>query len=86
MPFQKGQSGNPGGRPREDNEIKQLARDASAEAINRLVAWMRSDNPKASVTAAQAIIERGFGKPSQPIEGGEELLAALAGIKVTFGA
>jgi hypothetical protein len=29
---------------------------------------MRSDNPKASVTACLAILDRGYGKPTQPVE------------------
>jgi hypothetical protein len=33
-----------------------------------LVEWMRSDNPKASVTACLAILDRGYGKPTQPVE------------------
>lgn len=36
MPFKKGQSGNPGGRPRETREVRELARSYTAEAIKRL--------------------------------------------------
>lgn len=65
MPFKKGQSGNPGGRPKEVENIKELAREYSAEAIKRLVSWMRSKNPRASVLAANALLDRGYGKPAQ---------------------
>lgn len=65
--FVKGKSGNPGGRPKEDNEVKELARQHSAEALKRLVEWMRSDNPKASVGACQAVLDRAYGKPAQAV-------------------
>ena len=66
--WQKGQSGNPEGRPKELKEITKLARERSFEAIERLSYWMRSEDPRASVAACNAILDRGFGKPSQAIE------------------
>lgn len=68
MAWKKGQSGNPRGRKPEENEVKGLAKSYTAEAIKRLVDWMRSDNPKASVQAASALLDRGHGKPAQQIE------------------
>ena len=67
MKFQKGQSGNPGGRPKEIAEIKELAREYSAEAIERLLHWMRSNNGRVSVAAAQALLDRAYGKAPQQI-------------------
>ena len=69
--FQKGKSGNPGGRPKkapELVEIEGLARELAPEAIEKLAEWMRSDNAKASVSAANALLDRGFGKARQQIE------------------
>src|SRR5262245_14683911 len=69
-PFQKGQSGNPGGRPKEIAEVKELARQHMPAAIDALVSIM--NNPKASdaarVSAATALLDRGYGKPQQHID------------------
>src|SRR5262249_12966667 len=69
-PFQKGQSGNPGGRPKEIAEVKELAREHMPAAIEALVSIM--NNPKASdaarVSAATALLDRGYGKPQQHID------------------
>jgi len=67
--FVKGQSGNPGGQPKEIKEIAGLARNLCPEAIERLAFWMRSDNAKASVAAANALLNRGVGMPKQEITG-----------------
>ena len=66
--FKKGVSGNPGGRPKEAPEVKELARQHSEEAIERLVLWMRSKEAKASVAACNAILDRAWGKPLQGSE------------------
>jgi Family of unknown function (DUF5681) len=70
-PFQKGQSGNPGGRPKEVAEVKELAREYTAEAIQTLVSIMTNpkSTPAARVSAANALLDRGYGKPPQHITG-----------------
>lgn len=70
MAFTKGQSGNPGGRPRksaEQLEIERLAREHGPNAIKRLAHWMDSDNPKASISACQVLLNRGYGAPDVSI-------------------
>ena len=52
MPFKKGQSGNPGGRVGVPAEVLDLARQHSTEAIERLIHWMKSDDGRISVAAA----------------------------------
>src|SRR5262245_17195229 len=70
-PFQKGQSGNPGGRPKEIAEVKELARQHMPAAIDALVSIM--NNTKAAdaarVSAANALLDRGYGKPPQHLTG-----------------
>ena len=68
-PFQKGISGNPGGRPKVLGDVQELARERSPEAINILANVMRDEKapPAARVAAANALLDRGYGKPTQPI-------------------
>lgn len=68
MAFEKGKSGNPGGRPKENDEIKRLAQQECAAAIKRLAFWRDSSEARASVAASTALLDRGYGKPAQAIE------------------
>lgn len=67
--FQKGQSGNPGGRPAVVRELRDLARAHTAEALQTLVEVMSDPgtSPAARVAAACALLDRGFGKPAQSL-------------------
>src|SRR5262245_50066763 len=91
MPFKKGTSGNPGGRPKVVGEVQTLARQHSTEAINTLREIMRDKKapPAARGYAANSLLDRGYGKPSQTITSGgkdgaldqmtdAELLAVIA--------
>lgn len=55
-------------------EIRSLARAHTATAINTLAGIMQqTDAPAAArVQAAQALLDRGWGKPAQAIVGGDE--------------
>lgn len=62
-PFQKGQSGNPGGRPADYGAFRELCRSKSPQAVAALEAALdRSD--ASSVAAARVLLEYGWGKPS----------------------
>jgi hypothetical protein len=54
-------------------EIRSLARSHTRTALNVLVGVMRSKDatPAARVSAANAILDRGWGKAPQAIENGE---------------
>lgn len=67
--FAKGVSGNPGGRPKGEGDIRELARQHTPQAIRRLVKVMNDDNATASaqVAASTALLDRGWGRPAQTI-------------------
>ena len=81
--WKRGQSGNPGGRPRKPatvearqviHDVKEAAKALTAKAIATLENVM--DDPKAPpaarVSAATTVLDRGWGRPTQSIEGNAE--------------
>lgn len=70
--FKKGQTGNPNGRPKKTPQEFELVAACKAKAPEALAVLMEimsnGENEKNRMIAAQAIIERGFGKPVQPTD------------------
>lgn len=68
--FKPGQSGNPGGRPKTNPIVVELARAHTQEAILKLVELMRlddEDSRSVQATAAKAILDRAWGTAPQQI-------------------
>lgn len=74
MPFQPGQSGNPGGRPKKDPELQAMFQAKGIDAFNVIAELINHPDPKIRLPAAQTLLDRAFGKPSQTsvIEGNPE--------------
>jgi len=83
--FAAGVSGNPGGRPAQLAEVAELARARSPKVIETLYnIVLDPDQPTgARVTAAQTLLDRGYGKPQASVglhvSGGPSLVDILIG-------
>lgn len=72
--FKPGQSGNPSGRPKLPEDVKhvrELARQYTQQAIDGLVETLLTGSSSAKVAAANALLDRGWGKAEQPLTGAD---------------
>lgn len=72
--FAKGKSGNPAGRPKAATleEIRAIARRASPEMVEILLKIARSsESDRAKAAAANAVLDRAYGRPAQMLADAE---------------
>jgi hypothetical protein len=69
LKFRKGQSGNPGGRPKVLGEVQELARQHAPTVIVELARLaLRAKSETARIAAIRELLDRGYGRPRQAIE------------------
>ena len=69
MKFRKGESGNPGGRPKVLAEVQELARQHAPSAIAELARLaLKAKNETARIAAIRELLDRGYGRPRQAVE------------------
>ncbi len=75
MPFERGHSGNPGGRPKALIEVQTAAREHTVTAVATLARVCADETapPAAQVAAANALLDRGWGRPMQAVEARVEM-------------
>lgn len=83
--FKKGHSGNPGGMKPMDNKTKEILRAAAPKAAALLVQMLEdpTTQPKLRLQAAETVLDRVYGKASQPIEGsvGNKIEIIMGGLE-----
>ena len=67
MQFQKGQSGNPGGRAKSEQAALQRIKGLTVRAIDKLGSLMQSDNEQVALAAVKDILDRGLGRARQNV-------------------
>lgn len=77
-----GKGGNPSGRPKIPREVTEAARARTMQAIETLseVCENKKAPPSARVQAAIALLDRAWGKPTQPIDANVNILDQLSEI------
>ena len=66
--FKAGVSGNPGGRPKAVEDVRELARAHCPDAIGELARLaVEAKSESARIAAIRELLDRGYGKATQPL-------------------
>ena len=69
LKFRKGQSGNPGGRPKVLGEVQELARQYAPKAIVELARLaLKAKNETARIAAIRELLDRAYGRARLTME------------------
>jgi len=66
--WKAGESGNPSGRPKLVTEVRDMAREHTPAAINRLVELIDSETGTTAVAACKELLDRAWGRAPQSID------------------
>jgi hypothetical protein len=61
-------SGNPGGRPKNGLDLSAMCRNLTPRAVERLREFIEHEDPRVALQAIKEILDRGFGRPVQPVQ------------------
>lgn len=69
-PFEKGKSGNPSGRPKVPDDIKDMLKAATPDACRLLCNTINDPDAKLDlrVRCSEIVLDRVYGKPQQAVE------------------
>lgn len=77
MPFEKGKSGNPSGKPNKLNNGVIEARKHAEAAMARLGKEIHNEDANIAIKAANSILDRAWGKPKEHVEHSGDVLSGL---------